>query len=115
MLKGIIKRFDDLRRIAIPKEVLQVAIEGRYQEGMPVEILSESPGTITIREYKQNRQQLLTPAEIKCFNAYIKDARMDEAFGNTDWCNIYHKIVGDSESEYAREMMDRYDMYNMEG
>ncbi len=50
----------------------------------------------------------LTVDEIDCFNAYIEDAKMDIEFGNSDWCDIYHKIVGDRVSEYAKEKMDRY-------
>ncbi len=46
--------------------------------------------------------------EIDCFNKYIEDAKMDIAFGNSDWCNIYHKIVGNKVSEYAKEKMELY-------
>lgn len=53
----------------------------------------------------------LTSEEIDCFNAYIEDAKMDVAFGNSDWRSIYHKIVGDRVSEYAKEKMDRYFAY----
>lgn len=53
----------------------------------------------------------LTEEEIDCFNAYIEDAKMDIAFGNTDWCHVYHKIVGDKVSEYAKEKMEKYNIY----
>ena len=53
----------------------------------------------------------LTMDEIDCFNAYIEDAKMDVAFGNSDWRSIYHKIVGDRISDYAKEKMDRYFAY----
>ena len=52
--------------------------------------------------------RILNNNEIDCFNSYIEDAGIDIEFGNTDWNNIYHKIVGDRESEYAKEKMDRY-------
>lgn len=53
------------------------------------------------------RTIVLTDDEIDCFNAYIEGNGMPVAFGNTDWNSIYHKIVGDRVSDYAREMMDR--------
>lgn len=50
----------------------------------------------------------LTEEEIGCFNEYLKSEKVDVAFGNSDWCSIYHKIVGDRVSDYARDRMDRY-------
>ena len=50
----------------------------------------------------------LTDEEIDCFNAYLESERVDIAFGNSDWCSIYHKIVGNKVSDYARDRMNKY-------
>ena len=50
----------------------------------------------------------LTEEEIDCFNAYLESEKVDIAFGNSDWCAIYRKIVGDKVSDYARERIIRY-------
>ena len=50
----------------------------------------------------------LTEEEIDCFNAYLESEKVDIAFGNSDWCSIYHKIVGSKVSNYARDKMDKY-------
>lgn len=50
----------------------------------------------------------LTEGEIDCFNEYLESEKIDVAFGNSDWCSIYHKIVGDRASDYARDRMDKY-------
>ena len=52
----------------------------------------------------------LTEEEIECFNAYIESEKVDVAFGNTDWCSVYHKIVGDKVSDYAKDKMDLYQL-----
>lgn len=43
----------------------------------------------------------LTDDDIDCFNEYITNNDMPTAFGNSDWCSIYRKIVGDRECEAA--------------
>jgi hypothetical protein len=50
----------------------------------------------------------LTKDEIDCFNWYLENAKMDIAFGNSDWTAIYKKIVGDQVSEYAERKMNYY-------
>lgn len=44
----------------------------------------------------------LTDEEIDCFNAYLESEKVDIAFGNSDWCSIYHKIVGDKVSDLCK-------------
>ena len=58
------------------------------------------------KEKCMSRTIVLTDEEIDCFNAYVED--LDIAFGNTDWCSIYSKIVGDKISDDALEKMRRY-------
>ena len=50
----------------------------------------------------------LTDEEINCFNAYLESEKVDIAFGNSDWRSIYHKIVGNKISDYARDRIDKY-------
>ena len=38
---------------------------------------------------------MLSDDDIDTFNSYIEDNDMPTAFGNTDWRNIYKKIVGE--------------------
>ena len=38
--------------------------------------------------------EVLTDDEIDVFNAYLEDGDMKTVFKNTDWLNIYKKIVG---------------------
>ncbi len=51
---GIIRRIDDLGRIAIPKEVRQNALrsKSRNVEGMPMEFFYENDGTIILKPYE---------------------------------------------------------------
>lgn len=51
---------------------------------------------------------VLSEEEIDTFNAYIENCDMRVAFGNTDWCGIYAKIVGTRRSEKIQEWMERY-------
>lgn len=53
-------------------------------------------------------QPILSEDEIITFQAYIADAKVSIAFGNTDWCEIYDKIVNHNWSEYAKERFDFY-------
>lgn len=55
----------------------------------------------------------LTDEEIDCFNSYIEDlegTEMDINFENSDWCDIYLKIVGDKVSDYAKRKSGRIRM-----
>ena len=51
---GIIRRFDDLGRIVIPKEIRQ-RIFGTPEKavGMPMEIFMEKDGSIILRKYDE--------------------------------------------------------------
>ena len=102
-----IRRLDDIGRITIPKEIRDEAFEGSFEEGFLVEV-SCRPGEIILRPANEIRPQALSYSEISVFNAYIEDAKMDDAFGNSDWNAIYHKIVGNNVSNYAEAMMERY-------
>lgn len=50
---GIIRRFDDLGRIAIPKEVRKKAFGKNVDtDGKPMEIFYEEDGTIILKPYE---------------------------------------------------------------
>lgn len=50
----------------------------------------------------------LTDDDIEIFQAYIEDAKVDIAFGNSDWNEVYDKIVDSNWSEYAKERRGYY-------
>lgn len=47
---GIIRRFDDLRRIVIPKDVMKLAFGRSNMEGIPMEIYYDH-GQIILKQY----------------------------------------------------------------
>jgi len=50
----------------------------------------------------------LTDDDIEIFQAYIEDAKVNIAFGNSDWNEVYDKIVDSNWSEYAKERRRYY-------
>lgn len=52
MISGIIRRFDDLGRIAIPKEIRQAC---SWEEGTPIEIVPDGEYAI-LRPYGDNQR-----------------------------------------------------------
>lgn len=53
---GIIRRFDDLGRIMIPKEIRK-RLYGSTAEGQPVEIFIEGDDTIVLKPYRNDGNQ----------------------------------------------------------
>ena len=45
----------------------------------------------------------LSENDIQVFNSYIESDDMKTAFGNSDWCEVYSKIVGDKQSEKIKK------------
>lgn len=50
---GIIRKFDDLGRIVIPRSVRQEAFESIKNEGKSMEIFYEKDGTIILKPVKE--------------------------------------------------------------
>lgn len=50
---GIIRKFDDLGRITIPRSVRQEAFGTTKNEGKPMEIFYEKNGTIVLKLIKE--------------------------------------------------------------
>lgn len=63
-------------------------------------------GSIQPETVEMLTKSILTDEEIDCFNAYLELEKVD-AFGNTDWNNIYYKIVGNKVSDYAERKMNK--------
>lgn len=51
---GIVRRFDDLGRINIPKEIRMKLFGTKYTDGEPMEIFMDKDDII-IRKYKENK------------------------------------------------------------
>lgn len=47
----------------------------------------------------------LSEEEIDTFNAYLASGDMETAFGNSDFCHIYSKIVGNRVSDEIQDMI----------
>lgn len=43
---------------------------------------------------EKDKERILSDTEVKTFERYIENNDMPTAFGNSDWCHIYRKIVG---------------------
>lgn len=53
---GIVRRFDDLGRIAIPKEIRRVM---RIEEGTPFEISTDHDGSIILTPYRPMQEDAI--------------------------------------------------------
>lgn len=94
---------------ALCRKAIDTAISGMYINiGNLLEAKAWLEGERWDTKTIKSRTITLTEEEIECFNAYIESEKVDVAFGNTDWCSIYHKIVGDKVSDYAKDKMDLY-------
>lgn len=51
----LVRRFDDLGRIAIPKEVRKQALGTTNTDGKPMKILYEKDGTIILKPISNNQ------------------------------------------------------------
>ena len=49
---------------------------------------------------------ILSKEDIDTFNSYIENNDMPTAFGNSDFSNIYRKIVGNSRSEKIKQWIE---------
>ena len=46
----------------------------------------------------EDANTILSDKEIETFNAYLEDGNIPTACGNSDWNEVYHKIVGNNTS-----------------
>ena len=97
---GIVRRFDELGRINIPKEIRTKLFGTKYTDGEPMEIFMDKDDII-IRKFEENKDDVCKCHKVKNGNAYkcnthaeIHDSRV------LDWCKCPYcgkkiKIVGD--------------------
>lgn len=57
--------------------------------------------------YGKGLNGVLSEEDIATFNAYIESNDMPIAFENSDWCEIYSKIVGRKRSDKIEKWIDR--------
>ena len=84
---GIVRRFDDLGRIVIPKDLRKQLFGTKNSEGMPMEIFVDKDNII-LRKYEENKtDDVCEWYKVKNGNAYkcnthaeIYDSRV------LDWC-----------------------------
>lgn len=56
---------------------------------------------------ENNKERILSETEVKTFERYIENNDMPIAFGNSDWCNVYRKIVGQhNDSNKIKEWLE---------
>lgn len=65
---GIVRRIDDLGRVVIPKEIRRYS---RLKEGDPLEIFTDSEGSIIFRKYHP-----LTEVDLEVLNEFADDQRL---------------------------------------
>ena len=97
---GIVRRFDELGRINIPKEIRTKLFGTKYTDGELMEIFMDKDDII-IRKFEENKDDVCEWHKVKNGNAYkcnthaeIHDSRV------LDWCKCPYcgkkiKIVGD--------------------
>ena len=83
---GIVRRFDELGRINIPKEIRKKLFGTKYTDGEPMEIFMDKDDII-IRKFEENKDDVCEWHKVKNGNAYkcnthaeIHDSRV------LDWC-----------------------------
>ena len=83
---GIVRRFDELGRIVIPKEIRIKLFGTKFTDGEPMEIFMDKDDII-IRKFEENKDDVCEWHKVKNGNAYkcnthaeIYDSRV------LDWC-----------------------------
>lgn len=62
---NVIRRFDDLGRIAIPKEIRKQSFGTPYTDGKQMEIFYEKDGTIILKPVKEETGETQFQAEME--------------------------------------------------
>ena len=80
---GIVRRFDDLGRIVIPKEIRRQLFGTKYTDGEPMEIFMDK-NDIILRKYEENK------SDDVCEWKKSKDYPFDWLVG-CDGCEVNHR------------------------
>ena len=100
---GIVRRFDDLGRIVIPKEIRKLLFgTPEKSEGMPMEIFMNKD-EIIIRKYEENKADDVCEWKSESDGEFIRNPHTRRTFSNEPsmknvYCNTCGKkikIVGD--------------------
>ena len=95
---GIIRRFDDLGRIVIPKEIRKQIFGTKNSEGMPMEIFMDKDNII-LRKYEENKDDVCEwKLKDACYTSSIKhyDAlptSIVKTFTSCPYCGKKIKVV----------------------
>ena len=98
---GTIRRFDDLGRIHIPKEVRREAFGKNVNtEGKPMEVFYEKDGTIILKPLEKNRKEFLVSWSASCY--CVTFCYMVVANNIEEAKEIWNKFIeSDEEIEYS--------------
>ena len=99
---GIVRRFDDLGRIAIPKEIRRQLFGTKYTDGEPMEIFMDK-NDIILRKYEENKSDDVCEWESASEGEFIQNQHTKRLYSNevsmkNVYCNTCGKkirIVGD--------------------
>ena len=91
--QDVFKYLNDLDLIAELLDVLQRQIRIEYDEVALIVYNGNKEKVLKFFESIDKKVGKLSDTEVKTFEKYIESNDMPTAFGNSDWCHIYRKIV----------------------
>ena len=101
---GIVRRFDDLGRIVIPKEIRRQLFGTKYTDGEPMEIFMDKDDII-IRKFEENKDDVCEWKyndteyywESSCdhLHIFMSDGPKENDYDFCPYCGKKIKIVGD--------------------
>ena len=99
---GIVRRFDDLGRIVIPKDLRRQLFGTKNSEGMPMEIFMDKDNII-LRKYEENKTDDVCEWKSASDGEFIQNPHTKRLYSNEPsmknvYCNTCGKkikIVGD--------------------
>ena len=115
MLNGIIRRFDDLGRIVIPKEIRRYVLGTTTNEGMAMEIAIGNGNSIILKPFKAAKlwKPVMEQGEIKGYLCPC-GGRSEEATGYCPHCGEKMECADAEQSEAANTRLTSYDYENGE-
>ena len=97
---GIVRRFDDLGRIVIPKEIRRQLFGTKYTDGEPMEIFMDKDDII-LRKYEENKSDDVCELRLLNGHKFLHETScgdvfdMQNGFKYCPYCGKKIKIVGD--------------------
>ena len=91
---GIVRRFDDLGRIVIPKEIRRQLFGTKYTDGEPMEIFMDKDDII-LRKYEENKSDDVCEWESVSDGEFIQNPHTKRLYSNEPGTkNVYCNICG---------------------